>query len=164
MSPGQMSLWQLESVLDVPRNLPVKFHQNRVSNSWDIPDMDICREDKCCVDKCHPDTVLKIHRNLPLKFHQNRVSNSWDIADIEFLWVSGGWGMQSLFIVKPNLVLRWGWGFDKKSESHIWVNLTTTWGLKVTVIIGMCSTHSKSYGVELCHILTLLYNLLVNYN
>ena len=34
--PGQMSPWQLESVLDVPRNLPVKFHQNRVSNSWDI--------------------------------------------------------------------------------------------------------------------------------
>ena len=53
--PGQMSLWQLD-VLDVPRNLPVKFHQNRVSNSWDIPDMDICREDKCCVDKCHPDS------------------------------------------------------------------------------------------------------------
>ena len=33
--PGQMSLWQLESVLPVPRNLPVKFHQNRVSNSWE---------------------------------------------------------------------------------------------------------------------------------
>ena len=56
MLPGQMSLWQLESVLDVPRNLPVKFHQNRVSNSWDIPDMDKCREDKCYVDKCHPDS------------------------------------------------------------------------------------------------------------
>ena len=32
----QMLPWQLESVLDVPRNLPVKFHQNQVSNSWDI--------------------------------------------------------------------------------------------------------------------------------
>ena len=51
--PGQMSPWQLESVLDVPRNLPVKFHQNRVSNSWDIPDMDECRKDKCCLHKCH---------------------------------------------------------------------------------------------------------------
>ena len=30
----------LESVLDVPRKLPLKFHQNRVSNSRDIPDMD----------------------------------------------------------------------------------------------------------------------------
>ena len=31
-----MSPWQLESVLDVPRNLHLKFHQNRVSNSWGI--------------------------------------------------------------------------------------------------------------------------------
>ena len=40
MLPGQMSLWQLESVLDVPRNLCLKFHQNRVSNSWDIVDIE----------------------------------------------------------------------------------------------------------------------------
>ena len=32
----QMSLWQLDSVLDFPRNLCLKFGQNRVSNSWDI--------------------------------------------------------------------------------------------------------------------------------
>ena len=36
MLPGQMSLWQFESVLDVPRNLALKFHQNRISNSRDI--------------------------------------------------------------------------------------------------------------------------------
>ena len=36
MLPGQMSLWQLESVLDVPRNLCLEFGQNRVGNSWDI--------------------------------------------------------------------------------------------------------------------------------
>ena len=53
MLPGQMSPWQLESVLDVPRNLPIKFHQNKVSNLWDIPDLDKCRLDKCCIDKCH---------------------------------------------------------------------------------------------------------------
>ena len=41
---------------NVPRKLPLSFHQNRVSSSWDIPDMDKCREDKCCVDKCHPDS------------------------------------------------------------------------------------------------------------
>ena len=64
MLPGQMSPWQLKSVLDVPRNLS-------------------------------------------LNFHQNRVSNSWDITDIEFLW-----GLQSHFMVKPNLVLRLGLGFD----------------------------------------------------
>ena len=33
----------------------------------------------------------------------------------KFLWVGGvGWGgvVQSHFIVKPNIVLRLGWGFD----------------------------------------------------
>ena len=38
---GQMSTWQLESVLDLPRNLPLKFHQNRVSNSWYIADLKV---------------------------------------------------------------------------------------------------------------------------
>ena len=95
MSPGKMSQWLLEYVLDVPRNLPVKLHQNQVSNSWDIPNMDICHQDKCCVDKCHRESVLNVHRNLPLKFHQNRVSNSWDIANIEFVW-GGGLGRLGL--------------------------------------------------------------------
>ena len=36
MLPGQMSPWQLESVEEGLRNLPLKFGQNRVSNSWDI--------------------------------------------------------------------------------------------------------------------------------
>ena len=36
ISPGQMSLWQLEIVQDGSRNLPLKFGQNRVSNSWDM--------------------------------------------------------------------------------------------------------------------------------
>ena len=40
MLPVQMLPWQLESVLDVPKNLPLKFHQNRVSNSWDIADIE----------------------------------------------------------------------------------------------------------------------------
>ena len=43
MSPGQilpeqMSLLQFKSVQDGPRNLCLKFGQNRVSNSWDIGD------------------------------------------------------------------------------------------------------------------------------
>ena len=54
--PGQMSLWQLESVLDVPRNSPLRFHKNRVSNSWDIPDMNKCHLDKCCLEKFHRDS------------------------------------------------------------------------------------------------------------
>ena len=33
---GEMSPWLSESDLDVPRKLPLKFHQNLVSNSWDF--------------------------------------------------------------------------------------------------------------------------------
>ena len=40
MLPGQMSPWQLESVLDVPRSLPLRFRQNWVSNRWDIGDVE----------------------------------------------------------------------------------------------------------------------------
>ena len=40
MLPEQMSLLQLESVLDVSRNLTLNLHQNRVSiNSFDIADV-----------------------------------------------------------------------------------------------------------------------------
>ena len=39
MLPGQMSLWQLGSVKDVPRNLPLKFGQNQVGNRWNIVDV-----------------------------------------------------------------------------------------------------------------------------
>ena len=39
MLPGQMSLWHLESVQVGPRNLRLKFCQNRFSNSWDIADI-----------------------------------------------------------------------------------------------------------------------------
>ena len=35
-----MSLWQLASVKNGPRKLPLKFGQNRVSNSWDIADIE----------------------------------------------------------------------------------------------------------------------------
>ena len=30
----------MESVLDIPRNLPLKFGENRASNSWDIADIE----------------------------------------------------------------------------------------------------------------------------
>ena len=45
MSPGQilpeqMSPEQLKSVQDGPRNLFLMFGQNRVSNSWDIDDIE----------------------------------------------------------------------------------------------------------------------------
>ena len=53
MLPGQLSLWQLVSVQDGHRNLSLRLVQNRASNSWDIADVDKCRQDKCCLDKCH---------------------------------------------------------------------------------------------------------------
>ena len=40
MLPGQMSEWQLEPVQSGPRNLLLKFGPNRVSNSWDIADIE----------------------------------------------------------------------------------------------------------------------------
>ena len=56
-------LWHcIDLALTLPRtwlklaNLPLKFGQNRVSNSWDIPDMDKCQLDKCWLDKCHRDS------------------------------------------------------------------------------------------------------------
>ena len=52
----QMSLWLLEFVQDGPRNLPLKLGQNRVSNTWYIPDMDKCHKDKFCLDKCRHDS------------------------------------------------------------------------------------------------------------
>ena len=40
MLPGHMSLWQLASVQDGPRNLLLKSGQNQVRNSWDIADIE----------------------------------------------------------------------------------------------------------------------------
>ena len=40
MLPGQMSLWQSESVQDGPRNLCLKLGQNWLSNSWDTADIE----------------------------------------------------------------------------------------------------------------------------
>ena len=56
MVRGKISPWQLASVKDVPRSLPLKFGQNRVSNSWFIPDIDKCRQDKWFLEKCYSDS------------------------------------------------------------------------------------------------------------
>ena len=52
------------TVLDVPRNLPLKFGQNRASNSCDIADMDKCRQDKCHLtvgicSRCSQEPIFK---------------------------------------------------------------------------------------------------------
>ena len=40
MLPRQLSLLQLKSAQDGPRNLPLEFGQNRVSNNLDIADIE----------------------------------------------------------------------------------------------------------------------------
>ena len=130
MMPGQMFMWQLESFLDVSRNLPLRCHKNRVSNSWDIPDMDKCRQDKCCLNKCHHDSwnlfvawtndtptvgiCSKCSQVPTFKVFIKIGSVTAEILlTLSFCGVGGvGWGVQSHYIVKPNLVLRLGWGFD----------------------------------------------------
>ena len=97
-----------------PRNLPVKFGQNRVSNSWDIVVVVIVAVDDV-VDVVVVSVVVVsvvvvvivvfdvvvgvsvvVHvvtvdpRNPPWKFGKNRVGKSWDIADVEFPVVGGG--------------------------------------------------------------------------
>ena len=56
MLPGQMSWWQLQSIVYVPRTLCLKFDPNQASNSWDIADMDKCLQDKNYLDKCRGDS------------------------------------------------------------------------------------------------------------
>ena len=45
-----------KDVKDGPIKLTLKFGQNRVSNSWDIADMDKSSQDKCCLYKWHSDS------------------------------------------------------------------------------------------------------------
>ena len=60
MLPGQMSPWQLESVLDVPRSLPLKFTQNQVNSKWDTANVEfvwgLCR----FIFKSNPKDVLRL--------------------------------------------------------------------------------------------------------
>ena len=61
MLRGQMLLWQMSprqstSVKVGPKKLTINSSQNWVSNSWDIADMDKYHQNKCCTDKCHPDS------------------------------------------------------------------------------------------------------------
>ena len=41
-----------------PKILSLKFGQNRINNSWAIPYVDKCRQDKYCLDKCQIDSWL----------------------------------------------------------------------------------------------------------
>ena len=80
-----VSLWQLEYVVDVPSNLPLKFGQNGVSNSWDIADMDKFRQGICCPDKCPHDSWHLLNmgpKSYLWSWVKIRSVNSLDITDM----------------------------------------------------------------------------------
>ena len=56
---------------------PWQFWQNRVSNSRDIPDMDKCCQDKCCLYNCYSDSWILFQ--MFLEFGQNQVCNIWEV-------------------------------------------------------------------------------------
>ena len=115
--PWQMSPLQLESVQDGPRNLLLKFGQNRVSNSWYIPDMD-----KCCLDKSShdswnhfkmvpeiisPNNSSKVHRILCIYLETTKDSNfSQKMQKIHWFWFSPSeWFLVITQVESPSLGL-----------------------------------------------------------
>ena len=55
LSCAKLRLASPLSLLLLLKKGPIKFGQNWVSHSLDIPGMDKRRQDKCFMDKCHPD-------------------------------------------------------------------------------------------------------------
>ena len=101
-------------------NLPLKFGQNWVCNSWDIPDMEKCHLDKCCLnkccldkrflDKCYHDTwnILNVPRNLHLKFIKIRSGTAEILLTLSFCGWCVGWGCKVIFKPNPtNIMLGW---------------------------------------------------------
>ena len=96
----QMLPWQLESVLDVPKNQTLKFHQNRVSKSCDIANFKFlwwwwwmgCAKSFLCLiylrlclvevdlSYCWVGVLTNVQTRLKLKVFS---LESWDIADMD---------------------------------------------------------------------------------
>ena len=68
--------------LDLTLTLPLNFSSTRVSNSWDISDMDKCHKDKCWLNKYY-NNGWHLSKMVRLKFGQQRVSNSGYIPDMD---------------------------------------------------------------------------------
>ena len=64
-----------------------KIGQNRVSYSWDIPDLDKFRQDKCCLDKCYHDSwhLLKM---VPGTYFLSLVKLRLVTAEIFLIWTN----------------------------------------------------------------------------
>ena len=80
MMSGQISPWQLASSKEGPSNLPVKFGQNWVSNSWDIvgvefPVVVVIVFDVVGLVIGVVVVIILCQWNLLLKFGQNWVNN-----------------------------------------------------------------------------------------
>ena len=54
---GQSKFWSRLDQIN-KKNWAEKFGQNWVHDNRDIPDMDKCHQDKCCLDECHCDSWM----------------------------------------------------------------------------------------------------------
>ena len=117
-----MSPWELESVKDGPRNLLLKFGQNLVSNSWDIPDMEKCCQDKCCRDKCYCDSWSQF-KIIPWTYVSSFVKIGSVTAEIlQTLSFCGWWWWvvcKVIFMSKQT----------SKGNSHSWALFPETWDM-----------------------------------
>ena len=135
MLPGQMSLWRLASVKDGPRNIPLKFGQNRVSNSWDT--------DWICTFN------ISFSKNHLLHFKINGTIVSWTIVATP--WIIKGYRMTFLHS-KTRVAKRL---FQLKNVRIMYLlNITIVWRMKMNEFLFSSLFHS--FGVKLCHESTLL--------
>ena len=115
MLTEQMLPWQLASVIEGTRNLPLKFGQNLVTNCWDIPDMDKCRQDKWCLDKC-PFDSWNLFQMFPGTYLWGFIKIGSVTAEIFLIWTNVTW------------------------TNVAWTNIAWT---NVTVTVGICSRCSQ---------------------
>ena len=66
------------------------FGQNRVSNSWDIPDMGKYRQGKCCLDKCHSDS-RNWFKMVPRTYLYSLVKIGPVTTEILLIWTNVAW-------------------------------------------------------------------------
>ena len=139
---------------DGPMNLLLKFGKNRVSNSWDIPDMDKCHQDKCCVEKCHCDSY-NLSKMVPGTFFQSLVKIGFILAEIFLIWtnVAGTNVARTNVIVTLESVkkgprnLTFKFGQNRVSNNWDISNIEFLWGW--WVVVGQCHFCVTRTQVEL---------------
>ena len=61
-------------------------------------------------------------------------------------WGGVGWGVHSHYVVKPNLVLRLGWGFDKNFRiAEIIGQHHSIWSLPIVNVLTIFCGNSKQF-------------------